>query len=65
MSRGRKEITLALGQPPILSKTQQEKERKRKVKARIVVEHVDIIRDDFWAERADILGAGSSRMGTS
>ncbi|THX55101.1 tRNAHis guanylyltransferase [Aureobasidium pullulans] len=39
-----------------LSKTQMEKERKRKQKARLVVEHVDIIKDKFWQENPWILG---------
>ncbi|THY61092.1 hypothetical protein D6C97_03582 [Aureobasidium pullulans] len=39
-----------------LSKTQLEKERKRKQKARVVVEHVDIIKDKFWQENPWILG---------
>ncbi|KAK6002929.1 hypothetical protein QM012_001679 [Aureobasidium pullulans] len=37
------------------SKTQLEKERKRKQKARVVVEHVDIIKDRFWQENPWIL----------
>ena len=37
------------------SKTQLEKERKRKQKARITVEHVDIIGDAFWSARPYIL----------
>ncbi|KAI4734190.1 tRNAHis guanylyltransferase [Aureobasidium sp. EXF-12298] len=37
------------------SKTQLEKERKRKQKARVVVEHVDIIKDRFWHENPWIL----------
>lgn len=32
-----------------------EKERKRKQKARVVVEHVDIIKDKFWQENSWIL----------
>lgn len=39
-----------------LSKTQLEKERKRKMKAEIVVEHVDMIQDAFWEARPYILG---------
>ncbi|KXT01912.1 hypothetical protein AC578_2539 [Pseudocercospora eumusae] len=39
----------------VMSKTQLEKERKRKMKARIVVEHVDIIGDGFWDDRPWIL----------
>ncbi|KAI9719397.1 MAG: hypothetical protein M1812_003468 [Candelaria pacifica] len=37
------------------SKTQQEKERKRRAKARITVQHVDIIRDEFWERRPWLL----------
>lgn len=37
------------------SRTQVEKERKRKMKAEIAVEHVDIIGDGFWGERPYIL----------
>lgn len=38
-----------------LSKTQMEKERKRRRKAPVVVEHVDIIKDEFWEQRPWIL----------
>ncbi|OBT65566.1 hypothetical protein VE03_04991 [Pseudogymnoascus sp. 23342-1-I1] len=38
-----------------LSKTQAEKERKARQKAKIVVQHVDFIRDDFWEQRPWIL----------
>lgn len=38
-----------------LSKTQLEKERKRKIKAEIVAEHVDIIGDAFWDSRPYLL----------
>jgi tRNA(His) guanylyltransferase len=37
------------------SKTQAEKDRKKKAKARITVQHVDIIRDDFWERRPWLL----------
>lgn len=40
------------------SRTQMEKEQKRKRKARIAVEHVDIIGDGFWEARPSILGEG-------
>lgn len=39
-----------------MSKTQLDKERKRKMKAEIVVEHVDLIQDAFWEARPYILG---------
>lgn len=41
--------------PPQMSKTQREKERKKRGKARIVTEHVDIIGDGFWERRPWIL----------
>lgn len=37
------------------SKSQKEKEKKKKSKASILVEHMDIIRDDFWDRRPWIL----------
>ncbi|KAK8211311.1 tRNA-His guanylyltransferase [Zalaria obscura] len=47
-----------------LSKTQAEKERKRRQKARVVVEHVDIIKDGFWDSRPWILASrGGGRLG--
>lgn len=38
-----------------MSKTQKEKERKKRSKAKILIEHVDIIRDEFWEKRPWIL----------
>jgi tRNA(His) guanylyltransferase len=40
------------------SRTQQDKERKRKAKAQVVVRHVDLIKDDFWARRPWLLDGG-------
>lgn len=37
------------------SKSQQDKLRKLRRKAQVVVEHVDIIKDDFWERRPWIL----------
>jgi tRNA(His) guanylyltransferase len=37
------------------SKTQEEKDRKRRAKARITVQHVDIIKDEFWERRPWLL----------
>ncbi len=45
----------ALAEPVQQSKTQNENDRKRRSKARIVVEHMDIIKDDFWERRPWIL----------
>ncbi|KAK5992753.1 tRNA(His) guanylyltransferase [Cladobotryum mycophilum] len=44
-----------LAEPVQQSKTQTEKDKKRRAKARVVVEHIDIIRDDFWDRRPWIL----------
>jgi tRNA(His) guanylyltransferase len=38
-----------------VSKTQAEKDRKQRAKARITVQHVDIIKDDFWEKRPWLL----------
>jgi tRNA(His) guanylyltransferase len=41
--------------PVQMSKTQKEKDRKKRGKAKIVIEHVDIIGDKFWERRPWIL----------
>lgn len=38
-----------------MSKTQAEKHQKLRRKARIAVQHVDMIKDDFWERRPWIL----------
>ncbi|KUJ24595.1 tRNAHis guanylyltransferase-like protein Thg1 [Mollisia scopiformis] len=43
------------GEEVELSKTQEEKDRKRRAKARITVQHVDIIKDEFWERRPWLL----------
>jgi tRNA(His) guanylyltransferase len=43
------------GRPKEMSRTQRDKDRKRRTKARIVIEHVDIIKDEFWERRPWIL----------
>lgn len=50
----------ANGRPVQKSKKQREKERKKTMKAQIVTEHVDIIKDGFWEKRPWIL---SGRVG--
>ncbi|PHH75983.1 hypothetical protein CDD82_4195 [Ophiocordyceps australis] len=45
----------AISEPAPQSKSQAEKEQKRRAKARVVVEHLDIIKDDFWDRRPWIL----------
>ncbi|KAK8009039.1 tRNA guanylyltransferase, partial [Apiospora marii] len=44
-----------LAEPLSQSKTQAEKDKKRRAKARIVVEHLDVIKDDFWDRRPWLL----------
>ncbi|KAF3032067.1 tRNA-His guanylyltransferase [Didymella heteroderae] len=43
------------GRPVQMSRTQREKDRKKRSKANIVVAHVDLIKDDFWEKRPWIL----------
>lgn len=47
--------TESLGQPVAQSKTQAEKDKKKRQKARVLVEHLDIIKDDFWDRRPWLL----------
>jgi tRNA(His) guanylyltransferase len=47
--------TEAAEEAAMLSKTQGEKMRKARTKARVVIEHVDIHKDEFWAKRPWIL----------
>ncbi|KAL3436691.1 tRNAHis guanylyltransferase [Aspergillus tetrazonus] len=51
--------------PPVqgnISKSQQEKLRKLRRKAQVVVEHVDIIKDEFWERRPWILSGKPGRL---
>lgn len=45
------------------SRSQMEKERKRKMKAEVVVEHVDLIGDAFWEARSWILAGRRGEVG--
>ncbi|KAH7001650.1 tRNA guanylyltransferase [Ilyonectria destructans] len=45
----------SVAEPITQSKTQKENDKKRRAKARILVEHMDIIKDDFWDRRPWIL----------
>jgi tRNA(His) guanylyltransferase len=45
----------ALAEPVQQSKTQTENDKKRRAKARILVAHLDIIKDEFWERRPWIL----------
>ncbi|KAK3336763.1 Thg1 C terminal domain-containing protein [Cercophora scortea] len=42
-------------EPVQQSKSQNEKDKKKRAKARIVVEHLDIIKDEFWDRRPWLL----------
>ncbi|KJZ77458.1 tRNA(His) guanylyltransferase [Hirsutella minnesotensis 3608] len=44
-----------IAEPARQSKSQADKDKKRRSKARVVVEHIDIIRDEFWDRRPWIL----------
>ncbi|KAJ4982977.1 tRNA guanylyltransferase [Stagonosporopsis vannaccii] len=43
------------GRPAHMSRTQKEKDRKKRSKAKIITEHVDLIKDEFWEKRPWIL----------
>jgi hypothetical protein len=45
-----------------ISRTQLEKRRKSKAKAKIVVQHIDIIKDDFWERRPWILSGKPGKL---
>lgn len=45
----------SIAEPIQQSKTQLESDRKKRVKAQITVEHLDIIKDEFWDRRPWIL----------
>ncbi|QSZ29538.1 hypothetical protein DSL72_004053 [Monilinia vaccinii-corymbosi] len=49
------------GEEKELTKTQLEKDKKRRAKARITVQHVDVIKDEFWQRRPWLL---SNKPGT-
>lgn len=44
-----------LAEPAQQSKTQTESDKKKRAKARVLVEHMDIIKDDFWDRRPWLL----------
>lgn len=44
-----------LAEPAQQSKSQAEKDKKQRSKAMVVVEHLDIIKDDFWDRRPWVL----------
>ncbi|KAL2828129.1 Thg1 C terminal domain-containing protein [Aspergillus pseudoustus] len=52
------------GAPEKISKTQLEKIRRQRRKAQVVVEHVDIIKDEFWERRPWILSGKPGKLPT-
>lgn len=44
------------------SRTQQDKLRKLRRKAQVVIDHVDIIKDDFWERRPWILSGTPGKL---
>ena len=46
----------------VVSKSQQEKVRKAKQKAKVVVLHCDVIKDEFWERRPWILSGKVGRL---
>ncbi|POR38972.1 tRNA(His) guanylyltransferase [Tolypocladium paradoxum] len=51
-----------LAEPVQQSKSQAEKDKKRRSKARVVVEHLDIIKDEFWDRRPWILSGKPGKV---
>ncbi|EFW99460.1 trnahis guanylyltransferase [Grosmannia clavigera kw1407] len=49
------EVADSQAEPPTLSKSKEESDKKRRAKARITAEHLDIIKDDFWDRRPWLL----------
>ncbi|KAK1783877.1 Thg1 C terminal domain-containing protein [Copromyces sp. CBS 386.78] len=48
--------------PEVKSKSQLEKEKKARTKAKIVVEHLDIIKDEFWERRPWLLSGKPGKV---
>ena len=52
---GNQSSTAHDARPVQMSRTQKDKDRKKRSKAKVLMEHVDIIRDEFWEKRPWIL----------
>ncbi|KAF2458166.1 tRNAHis guanylyltransferase [Lineolata rhizophorae] len=61
-SRSSTPATEGTGQAEPLSKTAAERERKTRARARIAVEHIDVIKDDFWVRRPWILSGKAGKL---
>ncbi|KAK8181271.1 Thg1 C terminal domain-containing protein [Phyllosticta citribraziliensis] len=46
----------------VVSKTQAEKEKKKRAKVGVKIEHVDVIKDDFWQRRPWILSGRAGKL---
>lgn len=44
------------------SRSQQDKTRKLRRKAQVVIDHVDIIKDEFWEKRPWILSGNPGKL---
>jgi tRNA(His) guanylyltransferase len=53
---------ISSAKPEEMSKTQSDKDRKNKAKARITVQHVDIIKDEFWIRRPWLLSGKPGKI---
>jgi len=49
-------------EPAQQSRTQMENDRKKRAKARVTVEHLDIIKDEFWDRRPWLLSGKPGRI---
>jgi tRNA(His) guanylyltransferase len=59
----RNNLVDADAEPVVLSKTQAEKDRKKRAKALVTVQHVDMIKDEFWERRPWLLNNRPGRLG--
>ncbi|KAM7224382.1 tRNA guanylyltransferase [Rhypophila decipiens] len=56
------EVEQVAGEPTQQSKTQRDNDKKKRAKARVTVEHLDIIKDDFWDRRPWLLSNKPGRV---
>lgn len=51
-----------VAEPAQQSRTQMENDKKKRAKARVTVEHLDIIKDEFWNRRPWLLSGKPGRI---
>lgn len=51
-----------IAEPAQTSRTQAEKDKKSRAKARITVQHLDMIKDDFWERRPWLLSGKPGKV---